>query len=396
SMLDVTDSKHAEEINQTLFAISNAVNTTPNLKDLYRSIHSSLGNIMDVTNFFIALVDIKERTLHFPYHVDTVDDDFSPITNFDANDSLTGLVASQRRPVLLKKKELEKLSSQNGVWGPAPLIWMGVPLIIKNEVIGVVAAQSYLDPNLYNKQDLQILSVVSDQIAIAIDHKRTEDALQENEKKYRHLFTNAPAGIYEIDFEKDKFTNVNQLMCKYSGYSEKEFLSMNPMDLFTEDSKDLYIGRLEKLSIRKNLARNVEYNIIKKDGQELSVILNNDFIYKNGKLKGARVVVHDITNRKLAEKELKLLNLRLKHEATHDPLTGALNRRAILDNLSKELIRAKRRNTKLSIGLCDIDHFKHVNDKHGHQVGDEVLCSFVKAIQDTLRPYDLLGRYGGE
>jgi two-component system cell cycle response regulator len=107
-------------------------------------------------------------------------------------------------------------------------------------------------------------------------------------------------------------------------------------------------------------------------------------------------VLTDVTDQKQAKQELKLLNLKLKHEATHDPLTGVLNRRAILDNLTKELIRAKRRNTKLSIGLCDIDHFKNVNDRHGHQVGDDVLCSFVKVMQNTLRPYDLLGRYGGE
>ena len=81
---------------------------------------------------------------------------------------------------------------------------------------------------------------------------------------------------------------------------------------------------------------------------------------------------------------MKLLNLRLEHEATHDPLTGALNQRAILDILSKELIRAKRRNTKLSIGLCHIDHFKLVNDKYGHQVGDDVLCSFIKAIHRII------------
>jgi len=104
----------------------------------------------------------------------------------------------------------------------------------------------------------------------------------------------------------------------------------------------------------------------------------------------------EINDRKQAEKELELLNLRLEYEVSHDPLTGALSRRAILDSLSKELIRAKRRNTKLSIGLCDIDHFKHVNDKHGHQVGDDVLCSFVKATQNVLRPYDIVGRYGGE
>jgi len=86
----------------------------------------------------------------------------------------------------------------------------------------------------------------------------------------------------------------------------------------------------------------------------------------------------------------------LAHEASHDPLTGILNRRAIFDNLNKELIRARRRNSGLSIGLCDIDFFKQVNDNHGHQVGDDVLCGFVKMIQNILRPYDFIGRYGGE
>ncbi|MDA3788719.1 MAG: PAS domain S-box protein [Desulfobacula sp.] len=315
TMLDVTDRKRAKDINKALFNISNAVNTTPNLKDLYVSIHNSLGNIMDVTNFFIALVDIKERTLHFPYFVDTVDDDFLPITNFDTDGSLTGLVASQRRPVLMKKKQLEKRASQNGVRGVLPLIWMGAPLIVKEEVIGVVAAQNYLDPNIYEENDLQVLSVVSDQIAIAIDHKRTQDALMESEKKYRYLFKNAPSGIFEIDLEKLRFINVNQFMCKNTGYSEKEFLSMNPLDLLTKDSKNLYMERLEKLSTGENLAGNVEYNIIKKDGQQLNAFLNNDFIYKNGKLIGARVVAHDITELKKAEEEkIKAQKISAEHE----------------------------------------------------------------------------------
>ncbi|MCD4721108.1 MAG: PAS domain S-box protein, partial [Desulfobacula sp.] len=170
-------------------------------------------------------------------------------------------------------------------------------------VIGVVAVQSYLNSSLYKKQDLQVLSVVSDQMAIAIDRKHSDDAVRESEKKYRHLFQNAPAGNYEIDFEKVKFINVNDIMCKYTGYSEEEFLSMNPLDLLTEDSKNLYIGRLEKLSTREDLAGSVEYNIVKKDGQKLCVILNTDFVYKNGKLKRARVVAHDITELKMAQKE---------------------------------------------------------------------------------------------
>jgi two-component system, cell cycle response regulator len=86
----------------------------------------------------------------------------------------------------------------------------------------------------------------------------------------------------------------------------------------------------------------------------------------------------------------------LAHEAMHDPLTGILNRRAIKDMLRKELARAAREGQLLSIGMCDIDHFKRVNDTYGHQVGDDVLCGFVQRIQSRLRGYDHLGRYGGE
>jgi len=142
-----------------------------------------------------------------------------------------------------------------------------------------------------------IISIISD----ITKRRRAENALRESEKKYRHLFKNAPAGIYEIDFEKVKFINVNEVMCKYSGYSEEEFLSMNPLDLLTEDSKNLFIERLEKLSKEKNMTRNVEYNIIKKNGQTICVILNSDFIYEKDKLIGARVVAHDISELKQAQ-----------------------------------------------------------------------------------------------
>ena len=90
-----------------------------------------------------------------------------------------------------------------------------------------------------------------------------------------------------------------------------------------------------------------------------------------------------------------------QHLATHDPLTAILNRRAILDLLSKELARARRANSgdhrkKVGVGFFDIDHFKRINDQHGHQAGDEVLCGVSAIIGSQLRSYDSLGRFGGD
>lgn len=94
--------------------------------------------------------------------------------------------------------------------------------------------------------------------------------------------------------------------------------------------------------------------------------------------------------------KLASLNAELSHQATHDPLTGILNRGAILDLLERETARCARESGALSVAICDLDHFKYVNDTYGHQTGDDVLCEFVRRVEGAVRPYDRLGRYGGE
>ncbi len=84
------------------------------------------------------------------------------------------------------------------------------------------------------------------------------------------------------------------------------------------------------------------------------------------------------------------------HLANHDALTGLPNRRAILDRLQEELGRAGRHGHVLSVSICDIDHFKQVNDEYGHQTGDDVLCGMAKLFLEAQRAYDAVGRLGGE
>lgn len=94
--------------------------------------------------------------------------------------------------------------------------------------------------------------------------------------------------------------------------------------------------------------------------------------------------------------ELNEMREALAHEATHDSLTGALNRRAIYEALSHEFSRASRKTSSFSVCMCDIDFFKQINDKHGHLAGDDVLKELVRTLQSNVRDYDMVGRYGGE
>jgi diguanylate cyclase (GGDEF)-like protein len=82
--------------------------------------------------------------------------------------------------------------------------------------------------------------------------------------------------------------------------------------------------------------------------------------------------------------------------ANTDPLTGVLNRRAFLRSFQEEFNRAQRFCTSFALLLLDLDHFKQVNDRHGHLVGDEVLCAAVHNMKNAVRDIDLIGRWGGE
>jgi len=102
--------------------------------------------------------------------------------------------------------------------------------------------------------------------------------------------------------------------------------------------------------------------------------------------------------RRIVELQEQLLEAQeaLRVRATHDALTGLYNRAAILDILHQELARATRELQPFSVLMVDLDHFKDINDLHGHLVGDEVLRAAARRMKETMRCYDCLGRYGGE
>ena len=102
--------------------------------------------------------------------------------------------------------------------------------------------------------------------------------------------------------------------------------------------------------------------------------------------------------RRILDLQAELLDAQesLRIQATHDPLTGIWNRGAILENMDRELARAQREQRPISVILVDLDNFKTINDTHGHLVGDAVLVEASQRMRACIRPYDSVGRYGGE
>ncbi|MBF0201592.1 MAG: diguanylate cyclase [Desulfamplus sp.] len=127
----------------------------------------------------------------------------------------------------------------------------------------------------------------------------------------------------------------------------------------------------------------------RKEGSSFDAEFVSTPIIDNRQLDGAVVLFSDISQRKQMENELKRL-------ASVDALTGISNRRYFLERAEEEISRSIRYRHPLTFVMMDIDHFKNINDTHGHHVGDVVLKNVAAILQDTLRINDIFGRIGGE
>ena len=122
----------------------------------------------------------------------------------------------------------------------------------------------------------------------------------------------------------------------------------------------------------------------------------DDFISKPAHMLELRARIHVGERIVAIHDELKHARERLQFEATHDALTSLWNRRAILRFVDNELARCTRNSQTCAVLMIDLDHFKNINDEYGHAVGDLVLLEVAVRSGEVVRPYDYLGRYGGE
>lgn len=122
----------------------------------------------------------------------------------------------------------------------------------------------------------------------------------------------------------------------------------------------------------------------------------NDYLIKPFDIEEFQARVN--VGRRVIEMQQELIESRkkLEYQIAHDLLTGMYSRGFIMERLREEIARAERVEDKFVVAMCDIDHFKSINDRYGHQSGDKALCEFSKIIAENIRGYDRAGRIGGE
>ena len=181
SAMDVTKRRKTEAIQSAIYRISEAANNAKDLPELYGQIHKVVGGLMPAANFYIALVDDKRETLEFPYFVD--EEEGAPPPQ-KLGRGLTEYVLRTGRAVLASPEVFDRLirDGEVALVGPPSVDWVGAPLTSQGKTIGVIVVQSYTEGVRFSEEDRNVLNFVAEQIANAIDRKRTQERLLERER----------------------------------------------------------------------------------------------------------------------------------------------------------------------------------------------------------------------
>lgn len=172
---DITAERKNQFLQEILFNISTAALRQFDVKELYPIIVGEIRKIWDTNNFFIALYDKNSETLSLPFFADEKDD----FKEIPAHKTITGWVIKNNRSVLLKENDLKQMeeSGEFDLIGTPCKVWMGVPLRIESEIVGVMCLQDYHDENKFQQDDLSVLGFIANQISIAIQRRRMLDHL---------------------------------------------------------------------------------------------------------------------------------------------------------------------------------------------------------------------------
>lgn len=226
-------------------------------------------------------------------------------------------------------------------------------------------------------------------------HQDISDAIHtrrntmEAEERLRAIFENIGSGIAVAGLD-GRILQVNPALALLLGRECEDFIGHRLSDLAHPDDRESMLDILGRIIRHGQRETMDDIRLLRADGDVRWVNLNATM---SGRVFGGDrylILMFDDVTASHAHR------MRMQYEATHDVMTGAWNRWFLLERLEQHLRLALRHRSPMVFCICDLDYFKKINDMYGHLVGDNVLVEFVRALKESVRETDIVGRYGGD
>lgn len=224
--------------------------------------------------------------------------------------------------------------------------------------------------------------------------KRAEEALKSSETRYRLLAENSSDVIWTLGLDR-KFTYISPSITRLRGYSVEEAMAQSLEESLSPESlAEVNAAFMQSMETMRRTGRfpplRGEYEQPCKDGSTVWVEITTAPLFDgHGGITGILGVSRDVTERRKIQQRLLYL-------AQHDELTGLANRALFTDRLERAIALAARERRRLALLFIDLDHFKPVNDGHGHAMGDLLLREAARRMSEAVRASDTVGRIGGD
>lgn len=178
-----TERRNAEEL-AVLLELSQKLTQQLDIDHVLEETYNGVTRLLDTSNFYIGLLDHEKQHVSFPININESVRDYESLKTIEPTHGLTGHILQTKAPILIKENAEDWQKENNiEICGEIPVSWLGVPLLIGNKVIGAMAIQDYKNSNVYDEHDLEILTAIASQAAIAIENARlfnnTQKRLQE-------------------------------------------------------------------------------------------------------------------------------------------------------------------------------------------------------------------------
>jgi diguanylate cyclase (GGDEF)-like protein/PAS domain S-box-containing protein len=331
---DISEQVRAERLRSALFRISEVAHAARDLDEVYSSVHSIVGELMDATNFYIALYDPATDTLTFPYFVDECDP--RPVAPQRARRGLTSYVIRTGQPLLATPARFEELARAGEVEsvGTPSLDWVGVPLVSGSGTIGVLGVQTYRESIRYGPAELEILQFVSRHVASAIEHKRKEQALEEAKEYAETLINAANAMIARLDAvgrlevlndKAEQVLGVDFEELKGKRFFEEILAEGEALPLWPVLREDRRVPHIFEMSIRT------------RSGEQRVVSWQNSEVFEEGRVVGTICIGIDVTDRHAADAAIRESENRYRQMFDNNPAIKLL-----LDPESGRIVQANR------------------------------------------------------